>query len=293
MKCCLNSKCCIFNEVFLQYLLPKRLLSKIVGGLMRCRNVWLKNLLIDWFANHYQIDMHDAIESDPHAYPSLEDFFIRKVKSEARPFVDGKKEISCPVDGEISQAGEINTNTLLQAKGKEFHLVDLLGGDQKRAKNFASGSFVTIYLAPHDYHRVYMPYDGVLKEMIYIPGRLFSVNAATSSTIDNLYARNERLVLFFETSFGPMAMVLVGALIVAGLNTSWAGKVGAEKTTTLSSWTYDEKHQISLKRSDEVGYFTFGSTVILLFPEGKVNWNKRMVSEKIVEMGQLLGMIMD
>lgn len=273
-------------QIFWQYLVPQHLLSRIIGGLMRCRVTFIKNKLIDWYILHYKIEMYDAIEQEPHNYLSLEDFFIRKVKPSERPFCNGVHEIVCPVDGKISQCGKITANTILQAKGKKFQLLDLLGGEAKRAKDFVNGSFMTIYLAPSDYHRVYMPFDGVLQEMIYVPGRLFSVNAATSNAIDNLYARNERLVLFFETSFGPMVMVLVGALIVSGLNTAWSGQVNAASTHMISSWCYDVAQQISLRRGEEVGYFTFGSTVILLFPENQVKFDKKIGRRKIVQIGE-------
>ncbi|GHC19610.1 archaetidylserine decarboxylase [Aidingimonas halophila] len=243
----------------IQYPLPHHLISRAVGTLARSRISWLKNLLIKTFIRRFQVDMSQAQEPDPTAYSTFNDFFTRALKAEARPIGDG---IVSPADGTLSQAGRTHHGTLIQAKGQAYSITSLLGGDMRRAAPFRQGSFATIYLSPKDYHRVHMPVTGTLKEMIYVPGRIFSVNRATADHVSNLFARNERVVCIFDTEEGPMAMVLVGAMIVAAIETVWAGQV-----TPLSGdvQTIRFDTPITLTKGEEMGRFKLGSTVVLCF----------------------------
>jgi len=267
----------IINCSSWQYVLPKRFLSYLVGKLARCRIVWLKNLLIDLFIKKYAISMHDAVEQNPHNYPYLESFFIRHFQPGARPFAARNNTISSPADGKISQFGKIIEGCIIQAKGRKFSALELLGGMNDMAEDFVDGDFATIYLAPSNYHHVYMPIDGTLHAMRHIPGKLFSVNNCTAKNVPNLFARNERLVLVFQTSIGRVALILVGAMIVSSIYTSWANQ---------------DSQSIYLKRGEEVGYFTFGSTVIMLLPKNAVNWNKkRMQKDQEILTGQTIGTI--
>jgi len=279
----------IINRSFWQYLLPTHSLSILIGKLARCKIIWFKNFLIDLFIKQYKIDMHEAIEKNPHNYDDLENFFIRKVNPKKRLFPTNKNAIGCPVDGKISQFGKITKNSIIQAKGKNFSISELLGDNNTDQYNFINGNFATIYLAPHNYHRVYMPFDGILKKMIYVPGKLFSVSNTTAKNIPNLFARNERVILIFETAIGKIAVILVGAMIISGINTTWHGKITKEKSNSpVNIWEYQDKNKL-IKRGEELGYFTFGSTVILLFQKDKITFNKRtMKKEKEIKIGQLL-----
>ena len=272
------------NKISWQYIVPKHLISCVFGNLAYCKIVWLKNVLIYLFFKNYAIDMKDALEPNIYNYPNLASFFIREARKEARPFACNNKDIACPVDGKISQIGKINEDKIIQAKGINFDLMKLLGGNSSYVKEFCNGDFATIYLAPHNYHRVYMPMDGVLEKIIYIPGELFAVNNKSASTIPDLFARNERMVIFFDTVFGRMAVVLVGAMIVSGIKTPWA-----HETNQYQVLDYTNK-KINLLRGDEIGYFTFGSTVILLFQKDAALWDElSSIVGNSVKIGQLLG----
>ncbi|HHL45629.1 MAG TPA: phosphatidylserine decarboxylase, partial [Gammaproteobacteria bacterium] len=213
-----------YSKALPQYLLPHHLLSRAMGRLARCRIPVVKNLLIDGFKRLYDVDLSLAIETDPHGYPDFNSFFTRALRPDARPLASTEGAVASPVDGRISQAGTMHNGSLLQAKGKEYSLAQLLGSSQ-RASGFYGGNYATIYLSPRDYHRIHMPLAGRLIEMVHIPGRLFSVSPATTRVVPDLFARNERVVCLFETDVGPMAMVLVGAIFVASIETVWAGVV--------------------------------------------------------------------
>jgi phosphatidylserine decarboxylase len=278
------------KAVLWQHLIPQHICSNLVGSLTRCRVNWLKNHLIDLFIKQYGITLEDALNPDPYAYKDLESFFIREVDAKKRPFTLEPKNIASPVDGTISQFGKIAGDELIQAKGFSFDLTNLLGKSEEDAASFLDGDFITIYLSPKNYHRVFMPIDGSLQKTIYIPGRLFAVNQKTAEAIPNLYGKNERLVLFFETKFGPLAIILVGALIVSGIHTSWAGKIqckGFNRKICVASYS---ANKLILNRAQEMGYFTFGSTVILLFPKNKISWNSSLIkNNQAIQIGQLLG----
>jgi len=228
----------------------------------------------------------------PYAYASVNAFFTRALTDSARPVASGKAKIVIPADGAVSQIGDIIDGRIFQAKGHNLSLLDLTGGDNDRAKQFEEGKFITIYLSPRDYHRFHMPIAGELREMVYIPGRLFSVNQITARNIPNLFARNERVVAVFDTAAGPMAMVFVGAMIVAGIETSWAGVV-TPPTRALEVTTYKtgEDESITLKKGDEVGRFNLGSTVIVLFSGRAVEWNSQLKEGTPTRMGESMASI--
>lgn len=273
-----------------QYLLPHHLLSRLIGCVAECRIGWLKNALITRFAKHYNVDMSEARVEDLKAYEHFNAFFTRALKDDARPLDQTPGAILSPADGLVSQIGRIEHGRIIQAKGHNFSVSTLLGGDAERAAPFMGGSFATVYLSPRDYHRVHMPLGGTLKEMVYVPGRLFSVNQATAENVPELFAVNERVVCLFDTERGPMAVVLVGAMIVASVETVWAGLVTPPKRE-LKTTRYDAAaHQpIELAMGAELGRFKLGSTAIVLFGPEQVQWASQLTSGSAVRMGQLLG----
>lgn len=276
--------------VFSQYLLPHHLLSRAVGCLAETRIPWLKNLLIRAFMRRFQIDLSEARIDTPEGYEDFNAFFTRALKDQARPLSTEEQALLSPCDGQVSQLGDITQGRIFQAKGHHFSLIDLLGGDLQRAEPFMGGSFATLYLSPKDYHRVHMPLAGRLREMIYIPGRLFSVNQTTVESVPSLFARNERVVCIFDTAQGPMAVVLVGAMIVASIETVWAGLVTPPKRT-LKRFCYDQPapHPIQLDKGAELGRFRLGSTVILLFGPEVATWCEGLKPQSPVRMGEALG----
>ncbi len=274
-------------SVYLQYLVPQHMLTVLMGRLAEIRTPWLKNWMIRRFIRKYHVDMSAAQQETPEAYPTFNSFFIRQIKPSLRPIANLKDDIACPVDGTVAQIGSINKNQLLQAKNFYFDLESLLGGDTQLAQTFYDGSFATLYLAPHNYHRIHMPLSGILEKSIYIPGKLFSVNRMTSDLIPGLYSRNERLVTLFNTEAGPMAVILVGAMIVGGIQTVWMDHaVRVNSATDISP-----DRTITLKTGDELGFFKLGSTVILLFAKDKITWNPRLGTDSTIQFGQLIGNI--
>jgi len=274
--------------IWLQHLLPQHLLSRTVGLLAQCRTPWLKNLLIRRFCQRYHVDMSEALEPNPEAYEHFNAFFTRALKPDARPLDTTPGAILSPADGAVSQLGKIEHGRIFQAKGRSYGLTTLLGGDCQRADPFINGTFATIYLSPRDYHRVHMPLTGTLRESIYIPGDLYSVNGTTTEGVDDLFARNERLVTIFDTEAGPMAMVLVGAMIVAGIETVWQGQVAPLPRQPLILDRFDNQSPPRLEKGSEMGRFKLGSTVILLFPEGRTNWLETLQAGSPVRVGERL-----
>ncbi|MBB3231029.1 archaetidylserine decarboxylase [Halomonas stenophila] len=266
----------------IQYPLPHHLLSRLIGRLADCRVPWVKALAIRAFIRQFKVDMGEAHEPDPGAYPSFNAFFTRPLKDGARPLGEG---LVSPADGTLSQFGAIGHGRLIQAKRHDFTAADLLGGDLEAAARFHDGSFATVYLSPSDYHRVHMPLGGTLREMVYVPGRLFSVNAATTHHVPNLFARNERLVCHFDTAHGPMALVLVGAMIVAAIETVWAGQITPLPRDGVQRIRFDTP--VRLEKGEEMGRFKLGSTVVMAFAE-PVAFDPLEVEGK-VRMGQRLG----
>ncbi|MCL4316460.1 MAG: archaetidylserine decarboxylase [Gammaproteobacteria bacterium] len=271
-----------------QYLVPQHALSRLMYALTRCRlRVW-KDWQIRWFIRRYGVDMSVAAQPDPRAYENFNSFFTRALKPDARPVVSGAHDIACPVDGTVSQIGAIQDGGIFQAKGHTFGLKDLLGGSAMRAAPFQNGQFATLYLSPRDYHRIHMPLSGRLREMVYVPGKLFSVNVRTTSVVPNLFARNERVIALFDTEAGPMALVLVGALFVAGIETVWSGAVTPPFGETIRQWNY-QNDNIRLERGAEMGRFNMGSTVIVLFGPGRSAWRPGLRADMTVQMGELMG----
>lgn len=275
--------------VWPQYLLPHHAISRLIHAITRSRRGWLKDRLIRWFIRRYGVDMAEAREPRPEAYASFNAFFTRALKPESRPIVSGRGEFACPVDGRVSQCGPIEGDRIFQAKGHYYSLQALLGGDAQDAQAFFGGSFATLYLSPRDYHRIHMPASARLRAMAHVPGRLFSVNPATTQRVPGLFARNERVVTWFDTEVGPMALVLVGAINVASIETVWAGEVTPPAGTRLRRWDYGgEAQPLLLERGQEMGRFNMGSTVVVLFSADAVSWAPELRSGAVVRMGQLL-----
>ena len=264
----------------LQKTLPQHGLSRLAGRLAASETPWLKNLLIKQFATIYKVDLAEAQRSNLHDYVSFNDFFTRALRPGVRPVVQDPSMLACPADGTVSQSGKIDRGQLLQAKGHSYS-INSLAGDL--ARGFERGTFCTIYLAPHDYHRVHLPCDGTLTHTLAVPGELFSVNAVTENAVDGLFARNERLVCRFETEFGPMLVVLVGAMIVASIETDWVGPQSPYRIEELS------EHHLVYRRGEEIGRFLLGSTVICCFPGDRVKLQENLKAGASVRMGQALG----
>lgn len=274
-----------------QYPLPHHALSRLVGLATRCRQSWVRRPLIGWFVNRYGVNLDEAAETDPDGYADFQAFFTRPLSPGARPLCPADNGIVCPADGTLSQFGRLNGDRLIQAKDRTFGAAELLGGSAERAAPFQNGEFATIYLAPPDYHRVHMPVSGTLREMVHVPGRAFSVNPATTSHVPGLFARNERVVALFDTEAGPMAVVLVGAMLVATIETAWAGTVTPPQARRIRVWRYAGQgpEAVRLNQGEELGRFNLGSTVILMFARERATWDTGLNAGGDVAMGQCLG----
>lgn len=277
-----------FLFILLQHLLPQHLLSRLAGRLADCQTPWLKDRLIRWFAKHYRVDMSEAATEQLTAYASFNDFFTRALKPDARPIAADEQQIVSPADGAISQLGAIDHQRIFQAKGISYGLTALLGGDTDLAKLFQNGHFATVYLSPRDYHRVHMPITGTLRSSLYIPGDLFSVNQTTCADVDQLFARNERLVCLFDTAIGPMALVLVGALIVAGIETVWSDQVAPQQRRIIRHDYLQQPQPLTLAKGAEMGRFKLGSTVIMLFGADAINWLDTLQAGSPLQMGSAI-----
>ncbi|MCE9677606.1 archaetidylserine decarboxylase [Shewanella sp. AS1] len=281
-------------KIALQYILPKHLLSRLVGKLAAAELGAVTTSVIKWFIKQYKIDMSEAAQSQPEAYASFNAFFTRALKPGIRPLCEDDGYIVHPVDGAVSQCGPIEAGRIFQAKGHYYSALTLLGNQAKDAARFEEGDFATIYLAPKDYHRIHMPIKGTLSKMTYVPGELFSVNPLTAENVPGLFARNERVVAIFETEIGPMAMVLVGATIVASIETIWAGTVTPPTGKKVFTWDYPTEGQdaITLDKGDEMGRFKLGSTVVMLFAKDALDEFAQGVEAKAVtRMGQAFAKI--
>ena len=275
--------------VTLQYLIPQHGLSRLVGMLARSEVPWIKTTFISLFMKRFGIDLSEAQIEDPDRFETFNAFFTRALKPDARPLeASDAADIACPADGAVSQLGAIRANQVFQAKGHDYSLYDLLGGDSALASEFTNGQFATIYLSPRDYHRVHMPATGTLRETRYVPGDLFSVNEATANGVPNLFARNERLVCIFDTEHGPAAVILVGAMIVAGIETVFSGQVTPLPKQVVTT-DYQRTAPITLEKGDELGRFLLGSTVVLLFPEGKARFESDLKAGSLVRVKGKLG----
>ncbi len=274
-------------KIFLQYILPKHGVSLLAGKLAEVRTPWFKNQFIKRFAKAYKIDMGIAVEPELTNYACFNDFFTRAINFDSRPINTDKNSFCSPVDGAMSQFGPIESGRIIQAKQHHYSALELLAGDEKQAQYFSNGEFCTIYLAPKDYHRIHMPCDGALISMTHVPGQLFSVNPLTAQNVPKLFARNERVVSLFETPFGKMALVAVGATIVGSIETSWAGNITPPSRKAVKQWDYSD-NKINLKKGEEMGRFKLGSTVILLMENKNWQWDQSVKLAGDVILGQKL-----
>jgi phosphatidylserine decarboxylase len=266
-----------------QYLLPQHALSRLVGKLAASKTAWIKDTFIRRFAARYQVDMSEAAQPDLNQYACFNDFFTRPLKAGVRAIDSTEGAIVCPADGAVSQLGPITGDQVFQAKGHSYSLADLLASEAD-AKLFENGHFATIYLSPRDYHRVHMPFAGTLTKSVYVPGDLFSVNTRTAENVPNLFARNERLVAHFDTALGPMVVILVGAMIVASIETVWGGLEPIGRSIRCS-----RPDAINLDKGAEMGRFLLGSTAIVLFGKNVVQWQDHLTAGSCVKMGTIIG----
>lgn len=270
-----------------QYLIPQHTLSMLMYRVTRCEVVWLKNAIIRFITRQYQVNMAEAAETDLATYSSFNAFFTRLLKEGVRPLADN--EIISPVDGVVSQAGPIISGQILQAKGQDYSVLTLLGGDDALTAEFTGGQFATIYLSPKDYHRIHMPVTGRLRKMRYVPGKLFSVSPRTARAVPDLFTRNERVVVTFDTPIGPMVMVLVGAIFVGSMATVWSGQITPSYGKVIQQWTYDGEQAITIEQGQEMGRFNMGSTVVLLFGEQAVKFNDAIEADEPIQLGHAMG----
>ena len=269
-----------------QYLLPKSALTNFAGRVAGARGGAMTTRLIRWFVGRYNVNMHEALDSDITHYTSFNDFFTRALRPGVRPIAQA--DYVCPVDGRISQFGAIDKDQIFQAKGHNFTTTALVGGDAALAAQFEHGSFANLYLSPRDYHRIHMPCVGRLTRMIYVPGELFSVNPTTARGIPGLFARNERVVCVFDTANGPFVMTLVGATIVGSMATVWHGVVNPPRSGQVRDWSYANDN-IVLKKGEELGRFLLGSTVVMLFPKDTLQFNPAWQPAGPVQLGEVMG----
>ncbi len=277
----------LLDKLFIgaQKVLPQHQLSRLVGKVAESEQPLLKTLVIYTFKQKYGIDLSVAEAEEISKYPSFNAFFTRALKEGQRPIDENVAHIVSPADGAISQLGKIKQGDIFQAKGQSFSTEQLIG-DPQLAQPFGNGEFMTVYLSPKDYHRVHMPFAGRLTETLYVPGELYSVNQVTAENIPALFARNERMVCLFDTELGRMAVVLVGAMIVAGIETVATGKVKPTGRIEL------QQHDMQLEKGAELGRFYLGSTAIVLFEENKVQWDKILSANSQVEMGKMVGQVL-
>jgi phosphatidylserine decarboxylase len=269
-----------------QYLMPKQALTAFAGWVAGSQWGSATTGIIDWFVQRYNVNMAEAANPDTASYKSFNEFFTRPLRPDARPLA--ATSYVSPVDGAISQCGPIDGDQVFQAKGHSYSTLALVGGDPALAAQFQNGEFATLYLSPRDYHRIHMPCAGRLTRMIHVPGELFSVNPTTARGVPGLFARNERVVCVFEGEHGPFVMVLVGATIVGSMATVWHGVVNPPRPGAVREWTY-EMGRISLAKGEEMGRFLLGSTVVMLFPKGAVQFEKDWAPSRPIGMGEPMG----
>lgn len=283
-----------FN-ILLQHLLPKQAITALAGKLANLKAGKLTTAVIGWFVKRYNVNMAEAAEPNISNYKTFNDFFTRPLKADGRPLANA--DFICPVDGAISQLGNIENDQIFQAKGHAYSTTALVGGDKNLAKKFENGHFACLYLSPKDYHRIHMPCDGTLKNMTYVPGALFSVNPTTAQGVPGLFARNERVVCEFSSAkHGSFIMVLIGATIVGSMATSWHdgenGIINPPRTSNIRIWSYQDK-SISLKQGDEMGKFLLGSTVVMLFEKDTLKFNEVWKAERAIKLGEMMATKLD
>lgn len=273
----------------LQRALPRHALTALIHRLSRIRRPWLKNLLIRGFARRYDVALEEAASAVPEDYADFNAFFTRALRAGARPLAAEETVLVSPCDGAVSECGRLEGNRLLQAKGIDYTLEELLAGDGGLASALAGGSYATLYLAPPDYHRVHMPLAGELADARHLPGDLYSVNAATAALLPRLFARNERLVCRFEHAAGTFAVVMVGALNVGSISTVWGGELRAGHGAVRNAMPPPERTPLRLERGETLGWFNLGSTVILLFAPGMAELDDRLAAGRRLRMGEAIG----
>lgn len=280
-------------KIAFQYLMPQLVLTRIAGWFAEKKWGGITHLIIKLFVKKYQVNLDEAEKSSVTDYASFNEFFIRPLKENARPINQDKHALCLPADGCVSELGQIQQDKLFQAKGHYFNLSTLLANDVELASKFDGGSFITTYLSPRDYHRVHMPCDGTLRKMIYVPGELFSVNPFLAQHIPNLFARNERVICEFDTEFGSMVQILVGATITASISTIWSGVVNPPRSNQPLVYEYltEGENSVHLKKGQEMGAFRLGSTVINLFPKDTIIFEQHLDIGNVVRMGERLGSI--
>jgi phosphatidylserine decarboxylase len=273
----------------LQYVLPKHLLTRIVYGLARSENPRVRNTLLRAFLRGYDVNMAEALESNAFAYRSFNAFFTRALKPDARPIDPDPRHVVSPVDGALSQCGELEGDLLLQAKGHYYSLEELLAGDMEAVEAYRGGRFACIYLAPFNYHRIHMPCAASLRSNLYVPGELFSVNASTARAVPRVFARNERLICDFDTEHGRMAVILVGALFVGSIETVHCGEVNPPPRARTRPRPIDGGRGRRFAKGDELGRFNMGSTVVLLFQKDRIEWAPALVPQAALQLGRAIG----
>jgi phosphatidylserine decarboxylase len=272
----------------LQYVLPKHLLSRLIYRVARAESPRVKRLLISAFLRGYHIDMDEAAQRDPFAYRSFNEFFTRSLREGARTVDASPGAVVSPVDGTVSQAGALHDELVLQAKGHHYLLSDLLAGDAEAIATYRDGAFACLYLAPFNYHRIHMPLAGTLRKSLYVPGELFSVNAATARAVSGVFARNERLICDFDTPLGRMAVILVGALFVGSIETVYCGEVNPPPRAGKAPQTIPQGVGREFAKGEELGRFNMGSTVVLLFERNRISWDAAVIPEMTVRMGRAI-----
>jgi phosphatidylserine decarboxylase len=268
-----------------QYFFPKQALTAFAGWVAGRERGWVTTAIIRRFVRKYSVNMAEALDSNITSYATFNDFFTRALKPGARPL--STSDLVCPVDGCVSQFGPISGDQIFQAKGHRYSTTALLGGDAVLAEQFKDGSFATLYLSPKDYHRIHMPCDGRLLQMIYVPGDLFSVNPTTARGVPGLFARNERVVCVFESARGKFVLVLVGATIVGSMATVWHGLVNPPRLPDVKTWNYVVQ-KVELKQGDEMGRFLLGSTVVMLFPKAALSFNQAWEPGRAIRLGETM-----
>lgn len=280
-------------KIALHYLLPQLTITRAAGWLAEQKWGAVTHFIIKLFAKQYKVNLSEAVKTEPSDYATFNEFFIRELKEGVRPINNDLNTICLPADGKVSESGEISDNRLLQAKGHHFTLETLLANDEEMAAKFKDGTFITTYLSPSDYHRVHMPCDATLRKMIYVPGELYSVNPFLAEHVPNLFARNERVICEFDTAFGPMLQILVGATVTASMSTVWAGVINPPRADEVVVWNYETESEkaIKLRKGEEMGAFRLGSTVINLFPKGTVHLSPALIAGTKTRMGEELGRV--
>lgn len=280
-------------KIAFQYLMPQFGFTRLAGWLAERKWGVITHLIIKLFVKKYQVNLAEAEKTEVSDYATFNEFFIRPLKADARPINSENKTLCLPADGRISEFGNIAQNQLLQAKGHYFSLETLLANNMELAEKFKGGDFITTYLSPRDYHRVHMPCNGTLRKMIYVPGELFSVNPFLAEHVPNLFARNERIICEFETEFGPMVQILVGATITASISTIWAGVINPPRSKEVRIYEYltEGESAVHLTKGQEMGAFRLGSTVINLFPANTIIFEPQLAINEPTRMGECLAKI--